>query len=285
MSPMQTRPGSAWDPECVVSFLEAAYALDLDDPAWLSGLLKVYRALSGTDGFAAGFFYDASDVKQFTSWGFAADGASVKQAFGPLWEAGPRHTPEFYARTYRRLCVGGMFEAYDPDLHALACELGAAYGVGDFMNVNGINPDGSGCLLAVPVATRLVLTARERQLLTALAGHLASAYRYRRRLRRAPAGDAEQTGARKDILAGARWTLVDAFERDGSRYIVARENEARASDLATLSRRERQVVGLARLGRTNKEIAHALGVAHSTVRVLLVRAARKLGVASRSELL
>ena len=29
-------------------------------------------------------------------------------------------------------------------------------------------------------------------------------------------------------LTGARWTLVDSFERSGARYVVARENLARA---------------------------------------------------------
>ena len=86
-------------------------------------------------------------------------------------------------------------------------------------------------------------------------------------------------------LVGARWTLVDTFERDGSRYIVARENEAGPPGLEVLTGRERQIVGLAALGRTNKEIAYALGLAHSTVRVLLLRASRKLGASSRADLL
>jgi DNA-binding NarL/FixJ family response regulator len=36
--------------------------------------------------------------------------------------------------------------------------------------------------------------------------------------------------------------------------------------------REQQVVALATLGRTNKFIAYELGLAHSTVRVLMARA-------------
>jgi DNA-binding CsgD family transcriptional regulator len=50
-----------------------------------------------------------------------------------------------------------------------------------------------------------------------------------------------------------------------------------------LSARERQVVGLAALGRTNKEIAYELRLAASTVRVLVVRAARKLGARGRAD--
>jgi DNA-binding CsgD family transcriptional regulator len=86
-------------------------------------------------------------------------------------------------------------------------------------------------------------------------------------------------------LVGARWTLVDAYEEDGRRYIVARENQARAAGLEALTGRERQVVLQAALGFTNKEIAYALGLSDSTVRVLIARAAARIGVHSKAELL
>jgi DNA-binding CsgD family transcriptional regulator len=86
-------------------------------------------------------------------------------------------------------------------------------------------------------------------------------------------------------LVSARWTLVDHFERDGRRYLLAQENEAETRNSGELSARERQVVANAALGRSNKEIAYALGLADSTVRVLLARAARKLGTSSRRELI
>jgi len=86
-------------------------------------------------------------------------------------------------------------------------------------------------------------------------------------------------------LTGARWTLVDHFERDGRRYILAQENESSAPPHAALSPRERQVLANAVLGRSNKEIAYALGIEHSTVRVLLTRASKKLGATNRSSLL
>ncbi len=61
-------------------------------------------------------------------------------------------------------------------------------------------------------------------------------------------------------LVGARWTLVDRFEENGRRYVVARENQARAAGFELLTDRERQVVLQAALGFTNKEIAYALGI-------------------------
>jgi DNA-binding CsgD family transcriptional regulator len=82
----------------------------------------------------------------------------------------------------------------------------------------------------------------------------------------------------------ARWTLVDQFESDGRRYVVARENAVRVPEFAGLTFREREILASVALGRTNKEVAYDLGLAHSTVRVLLARAARKLGVRDRAAL-
>jgi DNA-binding NarL/FixJ family response regulator len=45
---------------------------------------------------------------------------------------------------------------------------------------------------------------------------------------------------------------------------------------AELTEREQQVLTLIETGRTRKEVAFDLGIAHSTVRVLLGRAVRKL---------
>jgi DNA-binding CsgD family transcriptional regulator len=86
-------------------------------------------------------------------------------------------------------------------------------------------------------------------------------------------------------MVAARWTLVDSFEENGRRYVVARENQARAENLDALTQRERQVVLQAAVGFTTKEIAYALGLSDSTVRVLMARAMKRLGVRSRAELL
>jgi DNA-binding NarL/FixJ family response regulator len=52
----------------------------------------------------------------------------------------------------------------------------------------------------------------------------------------------------------------------------------------SLTARERQVAALAALGHANKVIAFELGIAQSTVAVLLSRAAHKLGAPTRAEL-
>ncbi len=86
-------------------------------------------------------------------------------------------------------------------------------------------------------------------------------------------------------LIDARWSLLDQFESDGRRFIVARENAPRPPGPAALTQRERQVLGYAAVGHDNKVIAYDLGIAHATVKVLMSRAANKLGVRSRSEVI
>jgi len=86
-------------------------------------------------------------------------------------------------------------------------------------------------------------------------------------------------------LTHARWTLVDSFEENGARYIVARENQACFDGLESLTDRERQAVVYLAIGQSTKETAYALGISDVTVRVLLGRAAAKLGVRSRAGLL
>lgn len=85
-------------------------------------------------------------------------------------------------------------------------------------------------------------------------------------------------------LVDARWSLVDQFESDGKRFVVARENEPTALPLPNLSKRERQIVGYLAIGHTSKLIAYELGVSDATVRVLIHRAMQKTSVDSRQGL-
>jgi DNA-binding CsgD family transcriptional regulator len=85
-------------------------------------------------------------------------------------------------------------------------------------------------------------------------------------------------------LVSGRWTLLDHFETDGTRYVVARRNEVRLTGLRALTERERQAVGYAALGHTNKLIAYEMGLSASTIGVLLHRAAKKLQTTTRGGL-
>lgn len=80
-----------------------------------------------------------------------------------------------------------------------------------------------------------------------------------------------------------RWLLVGRFEQDGQEILIGVRTRPRPVS-RELSRRETEVLGLLRQGSSNKVIAYELGLAWSTVRVLVHRAARKLGCAGRREL-
>jgi DNA-binding CsgD family transcriptional regulator len=87
------------------------------------------------------------------------------------------------------------------------------------------------------------------------------------------------------LLAG-RWSLVDHFDSDGRKFLLARRNDPTVPSPVprTLSRRQGQVVFLASLGWSLKEVAYALGVSTSTVSGHLSASLESLGIRSRAEL-
>lgn len=97
--------------------------------------------------------------------------------------------------------------------------------------------------------------------------------------------DSERAVLDWKVLVEHRWSLLDHFDRDGKRYLLACRNSPSALATALLSPRERQVVLLAVRGHSNKLIGYELGIATSTVGVLLGRAALRLGVRSRRALI
>lgn len=103
--------------------------------------------------------------------------------------------------------------------------------------------------------------------------------RARARLRASP----DEALASWLALVAGRWTLVERFDADGKRFLLARKNGPGAAG-PLLSERERQTLGFAALGHSNKRIGYELGLRASTVAGHLGRAARKLGAKSRVEL-
>jgi len=117
-----------------------------------------------------------------------------------------------------------------------------------------------------------------REALRAAAVHIDRA---RGRLRR------EDPTAAVDLwrgLVAGRWSLVDHFDTDGRRYLVARRNDPRAPDPRALTERERQIARFVALGHSNKLIAYELGVSEESVATHVRRAAAKLGVGGRVQL-
>jgi DNA-binding CsgD family transcriptional regulator len=85
-------------------------------------------------------------------------------------------------------------------------------------------------------------------------------------------------------LVRGRWSMVDWFDSDHRRYVLAVPNSPTVNDPRGLTERENQVVSAAVLGHSNKMIAYRLGLSTSRVSTVLRNAMRKLGFRTRTEL-
>jgi DNA-binding NarL/FixJ family response regulator len=99
---------------------------------------------------------------------------------------------------------------------------------------------------------------------------------------RARASD-EPESAREALLDG-RWSLVDRFESDGRRFIVAYRNPPGVLDPRRLSRRERDVAARVAQGMSQATVASELGISASTVASVASAMVTKLGLGSTREL-
>jgi DNA-binding NarL/FixJ family response regulator len=85
-------------------------------------------------------------------------------------------------------------------------------------------------------------------------------------------------------LISGRWSMIDRFDNDGRRFVVAVKNDPAHPDPRGLTIRERQVAEYVGLGHASKEIAYTLGLSDSAITNCTARAQDKLGMASRAEL-
>ena len=85
------------------------------------------------------------------------------------------------------------------------------------------------------------------------------------------------------VLRG-RWSIVDWFDTDGRRFILALPNASHLRDPRGLTERELQVATHVGAGESSKLVAYRLGVSRSRVSELLRQAMRKLGVQTTGQL-
>lgn len=85
-------------------------------------------------------------------------------------------------------------------------------------------------------------------------------------------------------LVRGTWSLVDHFDRDGRRFVLAVRNASGYLDPRALTPRERHVANLVAGGATNAEIAYALGLREQTVARVASRVFRKLHLTHRADL-
>jgi DNA-binding NarL/FixJ family response regulator len=93
-------------------------------------------------------------------------------------------------------------------------------------------------------------------------------------------GDADA----RDALLDGRWSLVDRFDSDGRRFVVAYRNPAGVLDPRRLSRRERDVAARIAQGASQTSVGMELGISASTVASVASTVVKKLGLRSAREL-
>jgi DNA-binding CsgD family transcriptional regulator len=84
-------------------------------------------------------------------------------------------------------------------------------------------------------------------------------------------------------LVVGRWSLVEQFDSDGRRFMVARRNDPQVTDPRALGLRERQVLGYVAMGHPAQLIAYSLGVSPSSVSTARRTAMRKLGLQTTAD--
>ncbi len=305
----------------VVRIIEAAYRVERPEALWLEDALETIRPSLDHGMGCSAFLYDASDPTKLrihtlrgasaphdeavtraiersspdrVAWVFRTQACRTASE-GPDWENQPA------AKLFRTwgiedvLFVNGLdasgvgcfftaklskrapvSRATNARWSRIAAHLGAGYRLvrrlAESRSEAILSPSGK---LEHAEGEATEGTAREslRRAVTAVE-------RARGTLRRRDPDEAVETWR---ASVSARWSLVDQFESDGRRYVVARRNDVPGQGPESLSPRERQALALAAMGHHNKLVAYEMGISASTVRVLLTRAFKKLGVRSRAE--
>jgi DNA-binding CsgD family transcriptional regulator len=85
-------------------------------------------------------------------------------------------------------------------------------------------------------------------------------------------------------LVRGRWSLVDWFDTDGRRFVLAKPNAPNLGDPRGLTEREAQVATYAARGETSKIIGYRFGISPPRVSALINGAMRKLGVKTQAQL-
>ncbi len=221
--------------------------------------------------------------------------------------------------------VPTLLDALGADASHPAYQTMNRLGVWEMAGAVGVDPSGQGVVLSWFRRQTGPLPARVRHTLERVAAHMARAVRLRNRRGRddavlAPDGrllhaeadardeasrDALREAARRmdrsrlrtsstspeeaidmwNALVEGRWSLVERFESDGRRILVARRNDPATHATRALTEGERKVAALLGLNHSQKLIAYELGLSEGRVSTLARSAMDKLAVKSRAELI
>jgi len=85
-------------------------------------------------------------------------------------------------------------------------------------------------------------------------------------------------------LLDGKWSLVDSFDSNRRRVLVARRNPAHGANVPLVSPREREILGRRARLQSVKVIAYDLGISQATVSRELSSGMRKLGIEQGADL-
>lgn len=292
----------------MIPVVEAAFDLTAEREPWLWGIADRARAMLDDGLGVAGVMYEF-DADARLSVPCAVHAGCDPQQASALAAAAQRGLSLLASESHPTV-VEWLREGREPltrlaaaaEDTAVASLLGAVPELTDGAVLLGRANENTGVALLVPMRSPFVPTMRRRVALSRLARQLGQALSLRlsldsarlagesladafRRLTADPA-HASSLDAEEDW---ARWidgslSLVDSFERDGRRFIVALRAAPESGDPRVLTPMERTVAGYAAHGFSNQLIAQTLGLGPSTIAGLLQRVVQKLGLSHRSQL-
>jgi len=182
-----------------VSVIEAAYAVELEQPAWLEGIARAAEAVTGASSGALAFLYDASRddwVEPLELVNRELPASFIQGIFDKTMPAEERKT---MVGVYRSLGFTGLRSSpLPPELLETYREVLDAHHMGDVLCMNAIDPTHRGCLVLVPVP-KLRASVRQARLWRRVGAHVAAGVRLRRSLNELTA-EAEPTEKAEAIL-------------------------------------------------------------------------------------
>ena len=306
----------------VNSLLKSLFRVERDPRRWLDNVVTTAADCMNLGAGVGGVLYDvASEQAARGSYVFAHGAAEEWVRAGAVMHDDPEMMPRVVA-AYRSITCADASQVAEhaqmpQPVRTAYLRAMNSFGIADEMLINGRASGHTGAALYLFNRQPISWTSRQRASLHDLANHIGNALRVQQRIAEAEItreahAIVDRRGriqhlseeltwskhSRKTLTESARanvierlthkqwghgFCFVDYFDRDGKEFVILCRSEPKSS--LRLSRREQQVVERVALGITEKEIAFSLGIAGSTVRVLLGRAARKLGARTRAELI
>jgi DNA-binding NarL/FixJ family response regulator len=313
------RPRADW-----VRILDAVYAPVADDSAWARGVVEgmrgVFHSCDGIGLLVAELDPECRHARILTNIGVGV-GATIAAATYDLASFGPTVCRAFFYPPTMCTTHSEIERANIPGVTEVLQSHRSAFGVVESLGIIGHPDPDIAMVFYLVLPQRCSPSKHERRLLSQVGLHLESALRLRRRpetlkavvtldashVERMPGTppaailsaqarmiEAARVGtAHPDheaalglwtALVSGRYSFLPRTENGQRRYLVL-ENAPHSQAIRILSRRELDVLSMVARGMSTKLVAYGLGLSPATVSSSLLRAASKLGLATRIELL